>query len=94
MPPGLAEGLEVTCQIEDLAVGLGMTTFISPVRIVDGQHEVRCRAAGMGCRGCAALAQFEDNCVCWQAGGVQQQELLAQALDICTGSCGQRALQH
>ena len=51
MPPWLAEGLEVTCQIEDLAVGLGMTTFISPVRSVDGQHEVRCRAAGMWAEG-------------------------------------------
>ena len=47
MSPWLAEGLEVTCQIEDLAVGLGMTTFIGPVRNVDGQHKVRCRVAGM-----------------------------------------------
>ena len=51
MPPWPAEGLEVTCQIEDLAVGLGMTTFIGPVRSVDGQHEVRCRAAGMWAEG-------------------------------------------
>ena len=74
MPPCHAEGLEVTCQIEDLAVGLGMTTFIGPVRSVHGQHEVRCRAAGMWADGVLHWNNLDTGCVRWQAEGVQEHE--------------------
>ncbi len=87
MPPWLAEGLEVTCQIEDLAVGLGMTTFISPVRSVDGQHEVRCRAAGMWAEGVLHWKNSKQSCLLAGRSYAGTGFLaLAQGWDSCTGN--------